>query len=350
MSKSLVIYRQGSLGDTVVALPCLNRIVAAFPDHRRILLTNVTLAKAAPIEAILWPGFAERVIAYPYGTRSPRTLLSIAARLRACSPDLLVYVGGGRGLRASWRDVAFFRLAGVRRIIGAPLRRSVDRHRVDPATGRLEHEASRLARCLAELGPIDLHDPAAWDLRLTAAEHAAAHRLLDPLRGARFIVANTGGKLAAKDWGDANWTALLSRLACLHAPLVMVGGNEDRARADELIARWPHQALNTCGVLTPRECAALIGHARLFIGHDSGPMHLAAAAGVGCVALFGPSDLPGKWFPWGSVHRVHYDTADVARIAPDTVLASALALWDAAADDAPEPGRQVAASPAGAPA
>jgi ADP-heptose:LPS heptosyltransferase len=349
MTPSLVIYRMGSLGDTMVALPCLHRIVDAFPDHRRILLTNTAVAKAASIEAILWPGFADAVIAYPYGTRSPRALLGVAAQLRACRPDLLVYVGGGRGLRASWRDVAFFRLAGgVRRIVGAPLRADLDGNRRDPATGALEHEASRLARCLAALGPIDLVAPGAWDMRLTAAEEARAERELAPLAGAPFIVANTGGKLVVQDWGDANWTALLPRLAALRAPLVLVGGEADRARAERLIALWPHAALNTCGRLTPRESAALIGRAGIFIGHESGPMHVAAGAGIPCVAVFGPNNPPGKWFPWGRGHRVHYDAVDVRRISPDTVLASALAAWGSLADRRP-PGRpQEAAVGAGA--
>jgi heptosyltransferase III len=64
--------------------------------------------------------------------------------------------------------------------------------------------------------------------------------------------------------------------------------------------------LNLCGVTSPRETAAVMGRATLFVGHDSGPMHLAAAVGIRCVALFSARNLPRVWFPFGTNHRVIY--------------------------------------------
>ena len=77
--KSVVIYRLGSLGDTIVALPCFHQIARSYPDARRILLTNVPVStKAAPVEAVLrGTGIIDGVIAYPLSLRSPATLLSL---------------------------------------------------------------------------------------------------------------------------------------------------------------------------------------------------------------------------------------------------------------------------------
>ena len=333
MSETLIIYRLGSLGDTVVALPCLHRIVQRFPDHRRIVLTNFPVSsKAAPIEAILTQGgFIHGAIAYPLGTRSPRHLLRLVRTIRALRAETLVYVGGGRGVAAAHRDVLFFRLAGIRHVIGAPLTRDLDACRPDPSLGGVEYEGARLARCLAELGPIDLADPASWDLRLSEFEVARADALLGGLAGRPFIAVNTGGKLAVQDWGEANWAALLARLAgSIAAPLVFVGGPEDSDKAQRLAAGWPHPVLDACGRLNPRETAALLRRAGLFVGHDSGALHLAAASGVPCVAMFGSNNPPGKWFPPGASHRFHYDGLDVRRIAPEAVAASVLAGWRAA--------------------
>jgi ADP-heptose:LPS heptosyltransferase len=47
-------------------------------------------------------------------------------------------------------------------------------------------------------------------------------------------------------------------------------------------------------------------HARIFLGPDSGPMHLAASAGVPCVIAFSARGLPGIWFPAGQGHQVIY--------------------------------------------
>ena len=52
-----------------------------------------------------------------------------------------------------------------------------------------------------------------------------------------------------------------------------------------------------------KQLAALSARARLFVGVDSAPMHIAASSGTPVVALFGPSgDV--EWGPWGSGHRV----------------------------------------------
>lgn len=67
---------------------------------------------------------------------------------------------------------------------------------------------------------------------------------------------------------------------------------------DTIIAGCPQAQLHSlAGQLTLRQLAAVIDHARLFIGVDSVPMHMAAALGTPLVALFGPSKLT-FWRPW----------------------------------------------------
>src|SRR6266496_1821247 len=86
----------------------------------------------------------------------------------------------------------------------------------------------------------------------------------------------------------------------------MMGAAEERSRTDALMSHWRGPRLNVCGHLTVRESAALLTRARIYVGHDSGPMHLAAAVGKPCVVVFSSRNLPGQWFPFGSYHRVLY--------------------------------------------
>lgn len=332
MTKRLVIYRLGSLGDTIVALPCLNKVRDAFPDHERIALTNFPVSsKAAPLESILGAGdFIHGAVPYRIGVRRPDELLRLADDLRKLEADTLIYLGGGRGLKAVHRDVLFFRFSGFRRIIGAPLTRDLENNRIDPESGEIEPEASRLARCLSELGPIDLDTPAAWDLRLTESEQAAGRSVMAALGGVASIAVNTGGKVIEKDWGEPNWLELVPRLAAGRrgVALVFVGGAEDQERAVRLAALWPGPTLNLCGKLSPRETAAALSHSTIFLGHDSGPMHLASAVGVPCVGLFGVINRPKKWHPYGTRHLVLHDTTDVRRIPVQSVVEAAGALLD----------------------
>ena len=119
----IVVYRVGSLGDTVVALPCLHKLAEAFPDAERYVLTNVPVSsKAAALELIVGQsGLIHGVIDYPLKLRSVRQMWGLARRLRALKAATLIYLAPPRGLLALYRDLLFFRLSGFTRIIGAPL-------------------------------------------------------------------------------------------------------------------------------------------------------------------------------------------------------------------------------------
>jgi heptosyltransferase-2 len=97
-------------------------------------------------------------------------------------------------------------------------------------------------------------------------------------------------------WGSKRWPyypELAHRLAAKGVPLAVVGSADDGDLGSEIVAavaaaRGP-VAINTCGQLTLRQSAALIGQAMLLVTNDSAPLHLATAMGTPIVALFGPT-------------------------------------------------------------
>ncbi len=324
----VIIYRLGSLGDTVAALPCFHLIERAFPDRERLALTNVPVSsKAAPLEIILKDGgFIHGSIAYPLGLRDPVALGRLARQLRQLRADTLVYLGHSRSLSVTWRDVAYFKLCGFKRIVGAPTTDDLQKNRVD-AAGELERESYRLGRTLAKLGLIDFDDRTWWDLRLTETEHAAGAKALGPTVDRPFIAVNTGGKVVEKDWGEANWTVLLRGLADRidGYGLVFVGAREDSERAERLGDLWEiGPVVDLCGQLTPRESAAALARAELFIGHDSGPLHLADAVGTPCIGLYGDYNRPKLWHPSGPKTTVIHHMQGLHTIAPDQIVEAAV--------------------------
>jgi ADP-heptose:LPS heptosyltransferase len=327
MMPSVVIYRLGSLGDTIVALPCFHRIAQSFPDAERILLTNVPVStKAAPVEAVLkGSGLVHRVLAYPLSLRSPRALLGLRTQLRDTGADTLVYLAEKRGLLIAWRDWLFFRACGFRRIVGAPLTPDLQDNRVDGVTGELEPERERLARTLASLGAIDLDSTVSWDLKLNEEEEAAGLSAVAPFAGRPFLAINMGGKVADKDWRIPNWQKALQALGRSFpgVGLLVVGAAEDSERARAVIAHWPGVGIDRCGKLSVRETAAALQHAAAFIGHDSGPLHLAAVRGVRCVGLFGSYNRPRQWHPHGTGHRIIHRMEGVSAITVAEVIAAA---------------------------
>jgi ADP-heptose:LPS heptosyltransferase len=320
--EAIVVYRLGSLGDTVVSLPCFRAVRARYPQARITVLTNRPVALVAPpLQQVLPPDLIDDAIIYPVGTRRLSDFLRIRREIRMTGARTLIFLGGGRGILQTYRDCLFFRSCGIKRIIGAPLTMDLERPRL--IDGLEEHEAERLARCIESLGPVDL-GPSAWNLALSAAETRAADDLLRPLAGRPFIAVNTGGKLQIKDWGEANWTTTLIELS-KHRPdlgIVFVGADADRPAAERLGMRWLGPVIMACGSLTPRQSAAVLGRAALFVGHDSGPLHLAAAMQVPTVSVFGGHNRPRRWHPYGPRHQVLHDPTGVERISPSSVFAA----------------------------
>ncbi|MGC9954225.1 MAG: glycosyltransferase family 9 protein [Rhizomicrobium sp.] len=327
--ETVLIFRIGSLGDTVVAVPCFHLIESSFPNARRILITDTPAShKVAPVESVLAEsGLIDDVIYFPPPPRKLSDFVTLRSRIRAAKARTLIYVADRR-LGGTLRDVAFFRACGVRKIIGAPIARDLSKLRIDPATGDTEREAERLARCLAPLGRIDLDNPAVWDLRLQQCEERCADVALQPLDGREFVAVGAGAKVEAKDWGYDNWARLLHLTAARQPDfaLAFIGSSDESDRAAKLAARWPLATVNLCGRLTPRESAAVMRRARFFVGHDGGPLHLAAAMGVPCVGVFGDYNMPKWWHPMGRGHRIVHDMRGVRAITPETVDAMVIAV------------------------
>jgi ADP-heptose:LPS heptosyltransferase len=304
----------GSLGDTLVALPSLHLIARRFPQAERRVLTDLMASPKTTSMATLLQGtgLIHDYFQYPgeqRGAERLRDYWSVAQAIRRWRPHLLVYLHEQRGWRIALRDAAFFRLLGLTRIIGIPLSADLQRVGFDEATQRFEQRSEYLGRSLKELGDARLAERSSWDLSLSTLESAVARGKLAPLAECPGILAfSIGTKIEVNEWGDDNWRSLLARLGELLPAwgVVALGAPVERERSAAILCAASMPTLNLCGELSVRESGALMQACRVFVGHDSGPMHLAAAVGTRCVAIFSARNLPGRWFPYGAGHRVLY--------------------------------------------
>lgn len=317
--RRVLVYRLGSLGDTLVALPSLHLVARAFPNAERRMLTNVPVASRAPAAAAVLgdSGLIHSYEEYPVGTRQPLQLLSLLARLRRFKPEVVVYLKATNDFKAARRDAFYLRLTGARRIVGLPAIAEDCEQQRQLSDGTFEHESYRLAQTLAALGNANVNEIGSWDLRLNAAEIARADARIGTVAGRPFFAVSVGTKVQAKDWGVANWRALLQSLARAYPGhgLVLAGAREESDVTESAAQGWRETRgagpdLNLCGQLSPRETAAAFRHARAFIGHDSGPMHLAGVMGTPTVAVFAARNQPRTWFPVSAQHCVLYHRVD----------------------------------------
>lgn len=311
--KRVLIYRIGSLGDTVVALPSLHLIARYYAGAEVRMLTNFPVhAKAPAAAAVLGEsGLVQGYMRYTAGTRNPLEMWKLCRQIRAWRPDVLVYLMPMRSPKSVLRDRIFFRLCGVKKIVGLPGEAEL-RHDFDASTGLYESEAHRLARTVRELGDARVEDLGNWDLRLNAAEDAAAGAALVGLGGRRFLACAPGCKVSTNDWGEGNWRELLERLSrrLPDVGLVVLGAEFERELCARVAGGWQGACLNLAGSVSPRESAGILKRAELLIGPDSGPKHLAASVGTRCVCIFAARNLPGVWFPPGDGHKIFYQRVD----------------------------------------
>ena len=131
------------------------------------------------------------------------------------------------------------------------------------------------------------------------------------LERGNFLVLHVGAGNAFRDWGEDRHAELLRTLG--RNPdlrFALIGGAGDIARQNAVINEAsespdglePRRIAGLAGRLNLIETKALIARARLFIGPDSGPMHIAAAAGASIVAVFGPTS-PAHFGPWRAEDR-----------------------------------------------
>jgi heptosyltransferase III len=129
--------------------------------------------------------------------------------------------------------------------------------------------------------------PVTWT---SPSDRAKAEQLLPP--GTPIIglgpTANWSGKIWPPERFVETFNALAQRLPGARAAIFAGPGNSERLAAAPVLAAIPN-AINLAGNLTLPEVAACMQHLALFIGNDSGLMHIAAAAGAPTLGLFGRS-------------------------------------------------------------
>ncbi len=242
------------IGDAVISTGLLDHLLRTYPDAR------VTVACGPAAEGVF--------------ARMPRRDATIVMDKRAFSLHWLDL----------WRRVAFTLWDLVVDLRGSALAFLVPARRRAVMRGgrRPGHRLGHVAEVL-DLSPPPL--PVAW----TAAEDRARAAALLP-DGTRWIGLGPTANWDGKVWPPERFVALYRALAEPGTrPVIFAGpGEKERALAAPVLAALP-DAVDLAGGLGLPEAAACLARCAIFVGNDSGLMHLAAAAGTPTLGLFGPT-------------------------------------------------------------
>ena len=304
--KKILIYRTGSLGDTIVALPALHLIRKTFPDAECWLLTDQSEKNdvVLPRELLEGSGLIDHYIHYTADKWKLYSFFSTLKEIRRIHADILFYLPEWRSRKQLLRDRFFFLLAGFCKPIGWNSNPEFYRSEV-LADGLSLHETDRLLRSIQGLGQIDPSQTYWWNLQLQDKD-AVKQNIITEWHG-KSIVFSYGAKTDVQKWGIDKWQKVLAAVSREYSDIILyaVGSEVDRDDTEAILNYWHGTALNLCGEIRVRQTAWLMKDADLFLGHDSGPAHLAAAVQTPCVCVYSARNPFGKWFPYGK-HTIFY--------------------------------------------
>jgi len=288
MNRILVI-RGGAIGDFILTLPALKALREAYPDAHIEILGYKHIAALAENRF-----YAQVVRSIEYGLLSGffATNSELSAELAGyfANFDLIIsYLYDP--------DCIFennLRRCGVENLLCGP-------GKIVEAGG---HAARQLARPIEEFGirVADLTER----IFLSEKDRQFAQEFLRNL-SRPIIAVHPGSGSKEKNWPLENWIELFSSNGRFSGEkdepgymgkqlsLVVVSGEADQAQTAKLENDWKDRDVRFAKNLPLSQLAAVLEHT-IFVGHDSGISHLAAAAGANCILLFGPTD-PNVWAP-----------------------------------------------------
>lgn len=290
--RRVLILKPCCVGDVLLATPTLAAFQRAFPDAEFVWAiaphSRAMVANNPRLDGLIDAGTVVGGADFTW-----REFLSLGRRLRAGDFDTAIVLE--RSLVLSLLPL----LAGIPQRIGLDSRgRGLLNTHAATVPAQPHHEAELYldtARCV----DVPTRGARSEFYPSEAAREAVAPLVTDDLPLVSIHPAggeNPGTTLLSKRWPTERFAEVARRLTQQGMRVIVLGGPNDTELGAEVAGEW---AENQAGGLSWDETGAVLEHASLFIGNDTGAMHLAVACGVPAVALFGPTD-PARYGPYSS--------------------------------------------------
>lgn len=301
--KHILCIRQDEIGDMCYSLHVFTMLRKQFPDAKLTLLcrpSSITLLNNNPNITHLTSNFGDLIHKY----------------------DLIVE------LRGSWRSILFS-------IMHWPKFR-LDRATVrfaNSKTGKHPHEVLTNLQIIEPV--IEEHNINTFPRIYTskADQKKAEDFLIDHNIGA-FALLHTGARKTLRKWN--RYTQLATYLKKEKNLNIIFTGDASEAKEIRLLqARLAFETWSVAGFFNLTELSALATLSTLYVGNESGPLHIAAVSGAKCIGLYGPGE-PHVFYPWGEkalvlhhvlecnpcdqIHCVHPDNPCIQRISLSEVI------------------------------
>ncbi|HMF20340.1 MAG TPA: glycosyltransferase family 9 protein [Gemmataceae bacterium] len=289
-----LIVRLSSLGDVIQSVPVLNALRDHFPQ------AHISwVIRGRPADLLQGHKALDELIVLPTNwLLRPQEWWRLYCRLRELASNVCVDVQClAKTSVVSLMSGARWRI-GIDGRFGREFSRWINNSLVLPTKAHAVDQYLELLRPLGIKNPIARFDLPDFPAEAaTVAVFLRQHGLEE-----NFVLLNPGASWASKRWPPERF-ALVARYLRDSRRLrsvVLWAGQEEKTWAEEIV----HKADSQAELAPPtnlRELASILRRSRLFVGSDTGPLHLAAAVDTPCVGLFGPMPAD-RCGPYGPQH------------------------------------------------
>ncbi len=303
----ILIIKLSAIGDVVQTLPALEAIKKLYPDSEITWVVEEAAAGILEGHPLIDRLLVSRRKAWLKTLRSPLTagagigdIIRFIRELRSVRYDIAIDFQG------LFKSGVLIGLARATRKIGFDRTRELSYLFLNERLPAYDIEKHALQRYLDVARYLGASDPSSECMLPIGREVSAIRKKIEGmnLKDGPLVAINPVARWDTKLWPERNFAELGDRLVKERkAVVIFTGSPEDRAVNDRIISLMGETALNWAGETTLKEVAALASLSDLFITTDTGPMHLAAAAGAKVLALFGPTS-PRRTGPYGPLHVV----------------------------------------------
>ena len=296
---AILIIRLRSLGDIVLETPAIAALHAWRPDLRISVLIEARFAAALEgnpdITEVIYPrGFAATT------AELRRREFAIAFNQHGGPRSAFLTAASGAAQRVCWKGFQYSFLYNVH----CP---DAEEFYGLPVVHTVEHRISQFYWAGLPRGPV----PKTRVYAQREAEEAVSRQLAGAgiAPGAAYCVMQPGARLPGMRWPARKFAEIARWLREQFGIATVVNlGAGDTAVTPEV-----RSEMSDCAAIPEplelRELIALVAGARVFVGNDSGPTHVAAATGRPCVVIYGATN-PAQWHPWQTEYRAVHTNAE----------------------------------------
>lgn len=297
--KKIAILRANALGDFIVTLPAIYALKAAYPDAELVLLgkpwhQDFLVKGRTPVDRVIVIPVTKGLREEQDKTEDPEEVNSFLSRLKKEQFDIAIHFHG-KGLAAN----PFINRLGARVTAGTS---SEDAEPVDRSLPYIYYQ-SEVIRFLEVVSLVGAYGSSFEPrIRVLPSDYNEASSFTRREIDSPLVVLHPCGTDTRRMWTIGSFAQVADQLAEHGCRVIFSGAENDRTYIENIRALMNRPSETTCGRLSLGGLAAFLSSADLFIGCDTGPLHLARAVQTKTIGLYWAPNL----INWGPLTRMDH--------------------------------------------